>query len=68
MLKQIMHFGLISKLIFLSFKANAKTGIAGVRHLNVWVTALDIMFHGWLETARNHAISVNFLVLDQEVN
>ena len=43
---------------FLSFKANAKTGIAGVRHLNVWVTALDIMFHGWLETVRNPAISV----------
>ena len=64
MLKQIMHFGLISKLIFLSFKANAKTGIAIVSHLNVMDTAQDVMYLGCLKTARNLAISV----LIQEVS
>ena len=63
MLKQLMYFELISKLISSIFKA-VKTCIADVSHLNVRVTALDVMFHGWLETARNPAISV----LDPEVN
>ena len=46
------------KLSFLSFKANAKTGIAVVSPLNVMATAQDVMYLGCLKTARNPAISV----------
>ena len=41
----LIHFELISKLISSIFKA-VKTCIADVSHLNVRVTALDVMFHG----------------------
>ena len=64
MLKQLMHFEFISTLISIIFKA-VKTCIADVSHSNVRVTALDVMFHGCLETARNHVIGVN---LPQEVS
>ena len=63
MLKQLMHFEFISKLISIIFKA-VKTCIADVGGISARVIAEDVMFHGWLKTARNPAISV----LDQEVN
>ena len=56
-------------LIFLFFEANAKTDIADVIGINIWVTAENIMLNGCLKTARNPAISVNLLlVLIQEVS
>ena len=63
MLKQLMHFEFISKLISIIFKA-VKTYISDVSHLNVRVTVLVVMFLGCLETARNPAIGV---ILDPEV-
>ena len=64
-----MHFELNSESILLLLKANAKTEIANVGRINVRVTAPNVMYHGWLETARNPAISVNLLLfLDQEVS
>ena len=50
---------IISILIsYIFFKANVKTGIADASRINGRVTALVVMLHGCLQTARNHAIGV----------